>query len=223
VEVDGSFGGCRSGADSCSNYADCNPQPGDGPVVWECDCGRRTASSSISSNTHSPPLWAPSPTSSSSFAAKWTSSDPRHSFDIFADAGARDAISGGDGGGGGGNGYWSCSTALARYCPIYDDLKLCSECAASHTAVLAKAGCTDRYVAQSCSSDFHQCAAAVGALVITSVCSTLYQTPNFIAPPFENLKFHNMHCWLLAGRSVCQTGRSTRGSTVDYISTRYSI
>lgn len=37
VEVDGSFGGCPSGANNCSAYRDCNPDPKDPTGVrWRC-------------------------------------------------------------------------------------------------------------------------------------------------------------------------------------------
>jgi len=40
VEVDGRFGGCPSGANNCSAYRDCNPDPSDPTgVKWRCGFG----------------------------------------------------------------------------------------------------------------------------------------------------------------------------------------
>lgn len=48
VEVDASYGGCASGNESCTAYADCNPRScpksdPDCPIEWQCDCGENGA------------------------------------------------------------------------------------------------------------------------------------------------------------------------------------
>ena len=48
VEVDASCGGCESGDEKCTAYADCNPRScpksdPDCPIEWHCDCGANGA------------------------------------------------------------------------------------------------------------------------------------------------------------------------------------
>ena len=140
VEVDGTFGNCKSGADSCSAYADCNPTQSTGPLMWNCDCGRNHADGGSTLGF----LGASPPSSDTGLAAvhvinnnngNQRSTDP----------------------------YWSCSDALDALCPIYGSVNSCTACAAipTHQAKLQQAGCTPNDILKSCSADYNKCLAAV--------------------------------------------------------------
>ena len=41
------------------SYADCNPKSGDGPIVWECDCGSNERTASSYARPQLPPRQSP--------------------------------------------------------------------------------------------------------------------------------------------------------------------
>ena len=199
VEVDGTYGGCESGDEKCSQYADCNPTAGSGAIEWRCDCHESSAAASTAPAAR-PPVWAalrhPPPGATATAAA------------LALGRGATNYAPN----------YWGCSAALAAECPIFGDDPSCVACAQVHTAELAAAGCTPAFVAKSCSSDYHACEHAVDktgcALPPASTaaaCRTCAQTPATEAA--------NCSAWVIG--HLCKRPVLCNATGMLEVSTRY--
>jgi hypothetical protein len=146
VEVDGSFGGCPSGANDCSAYRDCNPDPSD-PTGLRWRCGFQHPCPGI------PP--PPSPPPAALGAVLPTTSVPRprsRPVRLAALADAFDLVSP----------YWACAEAVeASGCMHHsgggggDGRAQCEACVAKQTSL--PAGCTPELIAHACSADFDGC------------------------------------------------------------------
>ena len=159
VQVDSSYGGCRSGNESCSAYADCNPKEDSHPIVWRCDCDTNTERAVEQTNAYqahdTPGFLSPFATPRLVTAAAYIASTASTTdVSVLSPHGAR-----GDSGGA----YWGCSDALSQVCPVYGNTARCTACANTHAGALSAAGCTPGFIAQSCSSSFDSCKKAVVA------------------------------------------------------------